>query len=149
MLTVHQNTLTPLEYVELYASVGWPPPSLAQAAVALAHSDLTVSVREDSRPVAMGRIIGDHAMSFFVKDLAVRPEYQGRGAGTLMMNTIIAHIRATVPEGYHVCLELISSEGREGFYEPFGFGKKPGDGMGHGMMALVDGEKPAASVTER
>ena len=143
MFTVLQNTLTAKEYVDLYASVGWTPPPEAQVAIALTHSALTVTVMDGGQPVAMGRIIGDYAISFFVKDVAVRPEYQGRGAGKLVMDTIIRYIQNTVPEGYNVCLELISSEGKEPFYEAFGFGKKPGHGMGHGMMALVVGKKTA------
>jgi GNAT superfamily N-acetyltransferase len=143
MLTVQQNTLTPAEYIDLYASVGWQPWPEAQVAVALKNSDLTVSIRDGGKLIAMGRIIGDGAVSYFVKDVAVRPEYQRKGAGKLVMDTMIAYIKQTVPAGFHVCLELISSEGRESFYEAFGFGKKPGHGMGHGMMALVIGEKPA------
>ena len=143
MFTVQQNTLTSAEYAALYASVGWTPPSEAQIALALVHSDLTVSVYDNGQLIAMGRMIGDHAISFFIKDVAVRPEYQGRGAGKLIIHTMIAYIQSTVPAGYHASLELISSEGKEPFYETFGFGKKPGDGMGHGMMALVVGEKPA------
>lgn len=142
MFTVQENTLSAATFIELYASVGWMPPPLEQAAAALQNSNLTVCVLEGDKPIGMARIIGDGAISYFVKDVAVRPEYQGRGAGRLMMNAILRYIRKTVPAGYHVCLELISSQGMEPFYEAFGFGKKPGDGMGHGMMALVIGEKP-------
>ena len=142
MFTVHENTLSAAEYIDLYASVGWTPPPIEQAATAILNSDFTVCVTENERPIGMGRIIGDGAISYFVKDVAVRPEFQGRGAGRLMMDAILAHIRKSVPAGYHVSLELISSEGMEPFYQAFGFGKKPGDGMGHGMMALVIGEKP-------
>lgn len=35
MFTVHENTLTAAEYNELYASVGWTPPSEEQVATAL------------------------------------------------------------------------------------------------------------------
>ncbi len=149
MFTVMHNTLTPAEYADLYASVGWTPPPLEQIAIALAHSDLTVSVWDNGTLIAMGRIIGDHAISFFVKDIAVRPDYQGRGAGKLIMDTMIAFIRETVPQGYNVSMELIASEGKEGFYGPFGFGAKPGDGMGHGMMALVVGQKPVGGSPRR
>ncbi|HPF87960.1 MAG TPA: GNAT family N-acetyltransferase [Candidatus Limiplasma sp.] len=142
MFTVHENTLSAAEYIDLYASVGWTPPLPKQVETALQHSDFTVCVWDNDRPIGMGRIIGDGAISYFVKDVAVRPEYQGRGAGRLMMNAILGYVRKTVPAGYHVCLELISSQGMEPFYEAFGFGKKPGNGMGHGMMALVIGEKP-------
>jgi len=142
MFTIHENALSAANYIDLYASVGWTPPLPEQAETALRNSDFTVYVTEDDKPVGMGRIIGDGAISYFVKDVAVRPAYQGRGAGRMMMDTLLGYIRRTVPAGYHVCLELISSQGMEPFYETFGFGKKPGDGMGHGMMALVVGEKP-------
>ena len=149
MFTVQLNTLTPKDYVTLYASVGWTSPSEAQVTIALQHSSLTVSVWDDDRIIAMGRMIGDHAISFFIKDVAVHPEYQGRGAGKLIMDTMIACIKRTVPQGYPVVLELISSEGKEPFYEKFNFGKKPGYGMGYGMMALVIGEKPAGNNSQQ
>ena len=142
MFTVHENTLSAATFIDLYASVGWTPPLPEQVETALRHSAFTVYVSKGDQPIGMGRVIGDGAISYFVKDVAVRPDYQGRGVGRLMMNAILDYIRAAVPAGYHISLELISSEGMEPFYEAFGFGQKPGDGMGHGMIALVIGEKP-------
>lgn len=132
MFTIQQNTLTSAEYAALYASVGWTPPSEAQIALALAHSDLTVSVYDNGQLIAMGRMISGHAISFFIKDVAVRPEYQGRGAGKLVMETLIAFIQSTVPEGYHVSMELISSEGKKRFTEPSALAKSRATGWATG-----------------
>lgn len=143
MFTVQLNTLTAAQYLSLCTSVGWSPPSQAQAEIALKHSCLTVGVWEGGRPVAMGRIVGDHAICFLVKDVVVSPEYQGRGAGRLVMETIVAYVQSDVPDGCNVSLELFASEGKEPFYEPFGFQKRPGPGKGHGMIAMVKGKKPA------
>jgi len=141
MIEIFKQTLSADEYLELYISAGWPPPEKEQIAIALENSTFTVLIKENGKPVGMGRIIGDGAISYFIKDVVVLPDYQSKGIGKAIIHTILEYIRQTSPIGWGVCVELISSENKEGFYEKFGFGKKPGNGMGHGMMALVIGKK--------
>lgn len=140
MIRKHEQSLSVDEFILLYNSVGWNPPEKEQVALALNNSNYTICVKDGEKTIGMGRVIGDKAMSFFIKDVAVLPEYQGQGIGRIIINSIIEHIKTSVPKGYGVCVELISSKGMEPFYEKFGFGKKPSDGMGHGMMSLVIGE---------
>lgn len=133
--------LTAKDYIVLYNAVGWQAPPESQVALALKNSSYTICIKDRNKPVGMGRVIGDGAISYLIKDVAVLPTYQNQGVGTIIVTRIIEHIKASVPLGFGVSVELISSEGKELFYEKFLFGKKPGDGMGHGMMALVIGEK--------
>ena len=125
----------------LYESVGWQPPTEEQIALALNNSNFTVCIKDNNQPVGMGRIIGDGAISYFIKDVAVLPGYRNQGIGTMIINSITNHIKATVPLGFYASVELISSEGKEAFYEKLNFGKKPGYGMGHGMMGRVEGQR--------
>jgi len=141
MFKVHENSLSSKEYTELYESVGWQVPSEAQVTLALSNSNFTVCIKDGDKAIGMGRVIGDGAMSYFIKDVAVLPAYQGKGVGTMIINSIVKHIEDTVPMGFYVSLELISSEGKEPFYEKLHFGKKPGRGMGHGMMGRVEGRR--------
>jgi len=138
---VCKQVLTPDEYMELYAAVGWSPFPREQVVTALINSNFTVCVKDGQKAVGMGRTVGDGAYMYAILDVAVSPDYQGKGIGRLIIDNILKYIKETVPYGYHVCAHLISTENKEGFYEKFGFGKKPGNGMGHGMMALVIGEK--------
>ncbi|MDU5322788.1 MULTISPECIES: GNAT family N-acetyltransferase [Bifidobacterium] len=40
---------------------------------------------DDGKPIGMARLLGDYAMAYLIKDVAVLSEYQHRGAGTLLM----------------------------------------------------------------
>ena len=136
-MNVKINTLYPELFLELYCSVGWEAPGLDQIAMALEHSFATFCAYDGERAVGMARLLGDGGMSFYIKDFAVRPEYQGRGVGRLLMNAMEEHIIASIPDGWAVSLELISSKGRELFYEKFGFEQRPCDWVGAGMFKML------------
>lgn len=53
------------------------------------------------------------------------------------MNTIIATINNKLSNGYKVSIELISSKGKEEFYEKFGFENRPCDYDGAGMFMMI------------
>ena len=132
-----RNQLTPEVFLMLYRSVGWEPPGLDQVERALRGSFATFCVCDGEQPVGMARLLGDGGMSFYVKDFAVLPEYQGRGVGRLLMNAVEEYIHSRLPDGWAVSLELISAKGKEAFYEKFGFEQRPCDWDGAGMFKMV------------
>lgn len=134
---VKTNVLYPDLFLELYRSVGWEAPDLDQITTALEHSYATFCAYDGDWAVGMARLLGDGAMSFYIKDFAVRPEYQGKGVGRLLMNAMEEYIRSQLPNGWAVSLELISSKGREPFYEKFGFEQRPCDWDGAGMIKML------------
>ena len=136
-LNVKIKTLYPELFLELYRSVGWEAPDLDQITTALEHSYATFCAYDGDWAVGMARLLGDGAMSFYIKDFAVRPEYQGNGVGRLLMNAMEEYIRSQLPNGWAVSLELISSKGREPFYERFGFEQRPCDWNGAGMFKMI------------
>lgn len=136
-MTVQTNQMTPELFLVLYQSVGWEAPGLDQIERALEGSIATFCAYDGEVPVGMVRLVGDGGMSFYVKDFAVRPEYQGKGVGRLLMNAMEEHIMDSIPDGWAVSLELISSIGREPFYEKFGFEQRPCDWDGAGMFKML------------
>jgi len=134
---VKTNVIYPDLFLELYRSVGWEAPDLDQITTALEHSYATFCAYDGDWAVGMARLLGDGAMSFYIKDFAVRPEYQGKGVGRLLMNAMEEYIRSQLPNGWAVSLELISSKGKEPFYEKFGFEQRPCDWDGAGMFKMV------------
>lgn len=136
-MTVKQDALTPSVFLELYRSVGWDAPGLDQIERALENSFATFCAYDGEQPVGMARLLGDGGMSFYIKDFAVRPEYQGTGVGRMLMEVMESHITASVRDGWAVSLELISSKGREPFYEKFGFEQRPCDWDGAGMFKML------------
>lgn len=136
-MTVEQNTLTSELFHELYTSVGWDPPCIEQVRTALEHTIATFVAYVDSLPVGMVRLIGDGGMSFYMKDFAVIPGYQGKGAGTLLMNAVEAFIQDTIAPGWAVSLELISTKEAVPFYLGKGFEESPCDWDGPGMIKMI------------
>ena len=136
-MTVQINELSPDLYLCLYRSVGWDAPGLDQIEKALEGSLATFCACDGNMPVGMARLIGDGGMSFYIKDFAVLPDYQGQGVGRALMNAMESWIEKQLKPGWAVSLELISSKGREAFYEKFGFEQRPNDWDGAGMMKMV------------
>ena len=136
-MTVQINELSPDLFLCLYRSVGWDAPGLDQITKALDSSLATFCAYDGDAPVGMARLIGDGGMSFYIKDFAVLPEYQGQGVGRTLMKAMESWILERVQPGWAVSLELISSKGREAFYEKFGFEQRPNDWDGAGMMKMI------------
>ena len=136
-MTVQINELSPDLYLCLYRSVGWDAPGLDQIEKALEGSLATFCACDGDMPVGMARLMGDGGMSFYIKDFAVLPDYQGQGVGRALMNAMESWIEKQLKPGWAVSLELISSKGRESFYAKLGFEQRPNDWDGAGMMKMV------------
>ncbi len=127
-LLFEQRTPTIEEYRELCASVGWNETiNFAAAPLSLANSLTSIVVldrgRSVTRPVAMGRIIGDGALFFYLQDIIVRPEYQGIGLGRRIVERLMGWLQTHAPERAFV--GLFAAEGKDSFYAHFGFMRHP------------------------
>lgn len=136
-MRIETNSLTPDLFLSLYASVGWEPPCKAQVEAALAHTLATFTAYEGETPLGMVRLLGDGGMSFYVKDFAVIPAAQGKGAGTSLLKAAEEYILARMAPGWAVSLELISSQEATGFYRHHGFDPRPNDWDGPGMFKML------------
>ena len=91
-LTVQYNTLTAEEFISLWESVWDGAPTFEQVTLGLQHTLFRVSVWDGDKVVAMARMIGDLGLDYYIKDVVVRPEYQGRGIGRRMINELLRFI---------------------------------------------------------
>ena len=82
-MKIKVNTLTTDVFLELYTSVGWEPPCREQVECALKNIAASFVAYEEEKAIGMVRVIGDGGMSFYIKDFAVLPEYQGKGVGQM------------------------------------------------------------------
>ena len=87
-LTIKHNELTAEEFISLWESVWGGAPSLEQTRLAMEHTMFRVSVYDGERVVAMARMIGDMGLCYYIKDVVVRPEYQKRGIGRLLIDEL-------------------------------------------------------------
>ncbi|WP_425862712.1 GNAT family N-acetyltransferase [Arthrobacter sp. TWP1-1] len=118
------------EYLDLRRDAGLSQKTRQQGAGALAGSWFFCHVRDkvSGRTVAMGRAIGDGGWCFHIADMATLPEYQGRGLGRLVIDTLVARIHETAPENPYITL-VADPPGRR-LYEQAGFTEiNPSRGM--------------------
>jgi GNAT superfamily N-acetyltransferase len=134
---VKSNILTEESFIMLYASVGWEPPCREQISIALRNSLATFTALENGKPVGMVRLIGDGGMSFYLKDFAVHPDHQAKGAGKMLLQAVEEFIRESIAPGWAVSLELISTKEALPFYRRMGFEERPCEWDGPGMMKML------------
>ena len=131
------NTLTPEMFLDLYKSVGWEPPCIEQVRTALDNTLATFTCYDGDCPVGMARLIGDGGMSFYIKDFAVVPSFQGKGAGKCLMTALECYVKEFKPCDWAVSLELISSKEAVHFYKKYGFEERPCTWDGPGMFKMI------------
>ena len=121
MLTVKYNELTAKEFIELWESVWDGAPTFEQVELGLRHTLFRVSIWDDDKVIAMARMNGDMGMNYYIKDVVVRPEYQGRGIGRMLINELMKFINDNGVPGTEIFVELCAAPDKMPFYEKFGF----------------------------
>ena len=121
MLTVKYNELTAKEFIELWESVWDGAPTFEQVELGLRHTVFRVSIWDDDKVIAMARMNGDMGMNYYIKDVVVRPEYQGRGIGRMLINELMKFINDNGVPGTEIFVELCAAPDKMPFYEKFGF----------------------------
>ena len=89
------------------------------AQTSLDHSIFSVTVKEDQEVIGMGRIIGDGAIYFYIQDIVVHPEHQGKGIGREIMKALVNYLEENAPD--QAFIGLFASEGKVDFYQKFDF----------------------------
>lgn len=134
-----ENIMDYKTYFSLRESVGWNNYSEVQAKEAIQKSIYTVAAQENGENIGMARLIGD-GIYYIVADVIVKPEYQGHGIGTCMIDMICSYVEERLPKDGRVSIFLVSVAGKEMFYERFGFKKIPHEFCGCGMRKVIYGK---------
>jgi GNAT superfamily N-acetyltransferase len=82
---------------------------------------------EDAHLVAMGRVVGDGAFYFYVQEVVVHPDHQGRGLGRAVLHRLRDQVLATA--GGDCFLGLFATPEAEKLYASEGFGSEVMTGM--------------------
>jgi GNAT superfamily N-acetyltransferase/uncharacterized glyoxalase superfamily protein PhnB len=118
------------EHRALLEAVAWTSFTNFDAAALSLEKSLHCTIAEVNGAFAgMARICGDGQQYFYIMDVAVFPEHQGRGIGTALMNDLADWLERNAPE--KALVTLFTGAGRASFYERFGF-KGPDTGL-YGM----------------
>ena len=86
------NELTAQQFIELWETVWGDGPSLEQTELAMKQTLFRISVWDGDKIAAMARMIGDMGLDYYIKDVVVRPEYQHKGIGRMMINELLKFI---------------------------------------------------------
>ena len=116
------------EYRRLRRTVGWLDVETGAIEIGLDNSLFSVCAVSENRVIGCGRVIGDGGIYFYIQDVIVLPEFQGRGIGRRIMDAIMEYVRA------HACdssfVGLMAARGVSKFYKHYGFKERPSDAPG-------------------
>lgn len=113
----HQDNINWQELSELYRIALLGQKSAADLKIVYSNSRFKCFVFDGSTLVGAGRALADGLDCAYIGDVAIHPEYQGRGLGTEVVKSLIQQ-----SEG-HKKIILYANPGKEGFYSNLGFKK--------------------------
>lgn len=116
------------EYQQLRKAVGWYVVKDDATAVGLKNSLYSVCLMHQDRVIGCGRIVGDAGIYYYVQDIIVLPEFQGKGGGKMIMDAVMNYLRAhAAPNSF---IGLMAAKDVAAFYEKYGFAERPPDRPG-------------------
>ncbi|HML04036.1 MAG TPA: GNAT family N-acetyltransferase [Candidatus Bathyarchaeia archaeon] len=116
------------EYQRLHRAVGWMEVETDAIEAGLRNSLFSVCIVSENEVIGCGRVIGDGGVYFYVQDVVVLPEFQGKGVGRRIMDAIMEYLRTHARNGAFV--GLMAAKGVSKFYERYGFKERPSDAPG-------------------
>ncbi|NLK96305.1 MAG: GNAT family N-acetyltransferase [Clostridiales bacterium] len=133
-IKILENKLTAEEFTVLQEAVGFGSPNFKQTEKAIENSIYTLSAYIDGQIAGMGRLVGDGARNFYIQDLFIKPEFQKKGIGKLIVNKLLEYIRKNGMKNCDIKVGLMAAKGKDQFYEKLGFRARPNENEGSGMM---------------
>ena len=116
-----ENQLSPEDFIRLKVETGFWERPVEQVKQALDNGLFNVTAVCDGKVIGMGRLVGDGAMYWYLQEIIVLPEYQGKGIGKSIVNRLLQYINDNSIDGTNVSIGLTAVKGKEAFYEKFGF----------------------------
>lgn len=117
------------EFRALCVAVGWEQyMNFKVAEISLRNTLYHLVVEREGQSVGMGRIIGDGAIFFYIQDIIVQPEHQGRGLGQKIMTGLMEWLKEHAPD--KALVALFAVDGTQSFYKRFGFTLEGNDLIG-------------------
>lgn len=113
------------EFLEVISSVGFKTYPKYQITKALKNSMYMVKVSVNDEVVGIGRVVGDNSIVCMLSDICVKPKFQKRGIGKLIVLELKRLIEDNVFDGEKMQIELTPTAGNEEFYQKCGFKYKP------------------------
>ena len=113
MIYSFTKDIDPICLIEFFTSVGWQNINITVLQKAIQNS-IPISLWDEQTLVGFVRVISDGATFSSIWDLAIRPEYQGQGLGTFLMNLAVQQCRTPL-------IFILSDDSAVSFYAKMGF----------------------------
>jgi len=108
------------EYQYLASSVGWHLyNSTATVEKLLAAPKFGLVAEDANKVIGCVLLLSDHASFYYVKDLIVHPDWQGKQVGTALMKELGSWLQNNAAN--NALVALITGENLSSFYQHFGF----------------------------
>lgn len=139
-IIVKENELKPETFIKLrkYYS-NFIEYAKEDVEVALKNTLYSVCVYDGDKEIGIARVVGDGRICFFIKDVVVHPDYQGKNIGKLIMSYLFKYFAEVAADNAYI--GLMATPNTEGFYEKFGFIRRPNERYGSGMILYYKREK--------
>ena len=122
------------EYKALREAVAWRLTEETSTRKALDNTLYSVVALDSNKIVGIGRVIGDDGLYYYIQDLIVNPNYQGKGIGKRLMTKLMDFVQSHARTGSMI--GLMAAPGLENFYQEFGFTSRSENGSG--MTMIID-----------
>ena len=128
-----ENILSADDVLLFQKKMNWTVDPKEQWEKSLKNALFSVVAVKDDEIIGIGRLLGDGAIYWFITDVFILTRYQSKGIGSEIVNKLLEHVKKTSLPGTEVSVCLMCAQGKEGFYERFGFRCRPHDYEGAGM----------------
>ena len=120
-IEIYENKLTVDSYIEIKKTAFKINNSKLQIEKSLKNDLYDVVAIDGNKLVGMGRIVGDGAIYWYLQDIVVIPEYQGKGIGRIIVKKLMDYIYNNSLSDTKTTIGLMAAKGKEEFYKKFGF----------------------------
>ena len=117
---IEYDTITIEEYIDILKSVGWKIPSERLLKISL-EKGKNVKYVLNNETIGMARFVTDGGYAGLLMDVVVKPKYQGKGYGKILIESILLHIKKDLLDDEEIMIQLLSAPGKQTFYSKFGF----------------------------
>ncbi len=116
------------DYIDLRMRSGMGDKDLVRSQKAIENSLFTVSIYDQEKLIAFGRIVGDAGITYVVSDIMVDEKYWRRGLANKIMQAIDTYLKENTFEDSYVC--LIANKPADVLYHKYKFAYLPDNKCG-------------------
>ena len=133
-IKIKENIKNIKEYKYLYNSIFKDKLDDKIIKNSLKNTFYSISIYENNKIIGYGRLLGDGICYLHIHNIMVLKEYQHKGIGTLIMNTLLEKVEKLKKINPNLKIYLASIKGKETFYKKFGFLTREEMNMGKVLM---------------